>query len=142
VSAPNGHQVGILPGPADTRKGPGVGPLPDYFLSPTPGIETMAPHLILQDSSDTEVTLTGVNFVKRSVVYVNGQPVTTMVDSGTKLRFVMPHNVLINAGNFPVVVKNPEPAAIPEWGDTSNKAHMLVPFTFSVAWVHTANNKD
>ena len=140
VAAPNGHQV--VPGGSDNRKGPGLGPVPDYTLSPTPGIETMVPHTLLQDTGDTEVTLTGVNFVKRSVVYVNGEPVTTMVDSATKLRFVMPHDDLIKAGNFPVMVKNPQPAAIPEWGDTSNKAHMLVPFTFPASWVNNKNNKD
>ena len=140
VAAPNGEMVGILAGGGDTRKGPGLGPVPDYTLSPTPGIETMAPHTLLQDTGDTEVTLTGVNFEKRSVVYVDGQPVPTMVDSATKIRFVMPHSQLINAGNFSVVVKNPQPVAIPEWGDTSNKAHMLVPFTFSADWVRNTSD--
>jgi hypothetical protein len=71
VMAPNGKEVGILPGVADIRKGPGLGPVPDYSLSPTPGIETIAPRTIIQGAAETTVTLTGVNFVKRSVVYIN-----------------------------------------------------------------------
>jgi hypothetical protein len=131
VTAPNGHEVGILPGVADVRKGPGLGPIPDYSLSPTPGVETIAPRTVLQGAADTTVTLTGVNFVKRSVVYVNGEAVPTMVDSGTKLRFVVPANRFASAGKLHIAVKNPTPLATEEWGDTSNTAHILVPFAFT-----------
>jgi Amidohydrolase family/IPT/TIG domain len=131
VTAPNGHQVGILPGVAAQRKGPGLGPVPDFTLSPTPGILTMAPRTVLQGAGDTTVTLTGVNFVKRSVVYIDGNPAKTMVDSATRIRFVLPKGTLGQAGKVDVVVKNPEPVAIPTWGNTSNPAHVLVPFAFS-----------
>jgi hypothetical protein len=30
-----------------------------------------------------------------------------------------------------VVIKNPTPLATEEWGDTSNTAHILVPFAFT-----------
>jgi hypothetical protein len=131
VTAPNGKEVGILPGPADVRKGPGLGPVPDYALSPTPGIETIAPRTIVQGAPETTVTLTGVNFVKRSVVYIDDDAVPTMVDSGTKIRFVVPQDKLSGAGKLHVVVKNPKPLATEEWGDTSNTAHILVPFAFT-----------
>jgi hypothetical protein len=131
VTAPNGNTVGILPGVADVRKGPGPGPVPDYSLSPTPGIEAIAPRTIIQGAPETTVMLTGVNFVKRSVVCVNGEQVPTMVDSGTKLRFVLPADKLAGAGKLHVVVKNPEPLATAEWGDASNTAHILVPFPFT-----------
>ena len=137
VTAPNGHEVGILPGVADVRKGPGLGPVPDYSLSPTPAIETIAPRTVLQGTSDTTVTLTGVNFVKRSIVYVNGEPVPTMVDSATKLRFVVPQVSFASAGKLHVVVRNPQPLATVEWGDTSNMAHILVPFAFSTELART-----
>jgi hypothetical protein len=137
VTAPNGHEVGILPGVADIRKGPGLGPVPDYSLSPTPAIETIAPRTVLQGASDTTVALTGVNFVKLSVVYVNGEPVPTMVDSATKLRFVVSQNTFARAGKLHVVVKNPQPLATVEWGDTSNTAHILVPFAFSTELART-----
>jgi len=136
--APNGKEVGILPGVADIRKGPGLGPVPDYSLSPTPGIEAIAPRTVMQGAPDTTVTLTGVNFVKRSVVYVNGAPVPTMVDSATKIRFVVPQDRFAGAGKLHVVVKNPEPLATVEWGDASNTAHILVPFAFSTELAHPA----
>ncbi len=139
VTAPNGHEVGILPGVADVRKGPGLGPVPDYSLSPTPAIETIAPRTVLQGAADTTVTLTGVNFVRRSVVYVNGAPVPTMVDSATKLRFVAPRDEFADAGKLHVVVKNPQPLATVDWGDTSNTAHILVPFAFSTELAPRSN---
>jgi hypothetical protein len=139
VTAPNGQEVGIFPGVAYVRKGPGLGPVPDYVISPTPGIDSIAPRTVLQGTSQTIVTLTGVNFVKRSVAYVNGEPVTTMVDSATKLRFVVPPEKLANAGKLHVVVKNPQPVESPEWGDTSNTAHILVPYAFSTELAHPAN---
>ena len=131
VTAPNGQETGILPGVAYVRKGPGLGPVPDYVISPTPGIEAIAPRTVLQGASQTTVTLTGVNFVKRSVAYVNGEAVPTIVDSTTKLRFVLSPEEFANAGKLHVVVRNPKPVDNYEWGDTSNTAHILVPFSFS-----------
>ena len=81
--------------------------------------------------SGTTVTLTGVNFVTRSVVYIDGNPTKTMVDSAKQIRFVLPKGTLAAAGKVDIVVKNPEPVAIPAWGDTSNPAHVLIPFAFS-----------
>jgi len=136
VMAPNGKPVGILPGVGDVRKGPGPGPIPDYTLSPTPGIEAIAPATIIQGTGDTTVTLTGINFVKRSVAYANNEPVPTIVDSATKIRFMLPQNTLARAGKLHVVVKNPTPLANVEWGDTSNTAHILVPLSFSTELAH------
>ncbi len=139
VTAPNGRDTGILPGVAEVRKGPGLGPVPDYSISPTPGIDTIAPRTVLQGAPETTVTLTGANFVRRSVVYVNGDPVMTMVDSATKLRFMLPPEKFANAGKLHVVVKNPQPLATAEWGDTSNTAHILVPYAFSTELARSAN---
>jgi hypothetical protein len=84
--------------------------------------------------------LTGVNFVKRSVVYINGEPVPTMVDSATKLRFVLTPGKFADAGKLHVVVKNPQPLINYRWGDTSNMAHILVPYAFSTELAHPANS--
>jgi hypothetical protein len=35
-----------------------------------------------------------------------------------------------------VVVKNPTPLDPTAWGDASNKAHILVPFSFTTAYSH------
>jgi putative hydrolase of the HAD superfamily len=138
VTAPNGNPVGILPGVAEVRRA-GFGPVQDFAVSPTPGIETIAPTTVLQGSPETTVTLTGVNFVKRSVVFVNGEPVQTMVDSTTKLRFVLPPGKFADAGKLHVLVKNPQPLINYRWGDTSNMAHILVPYAFSTELARPAN---
>jgi hypothetical protein len=140
VTAPTGGKVAIEEGLGDMRRGPGLGPVPDPTLSPTPGIETLFPHTIIQGAPDTEFTLTGVHFVKRSVVYANGEPVPTNVASGTRLTFRISRNLLAEAGKIHVVVKNPEPMTVGSqiWGNTSNTAHILVPFSFTTAWSHNA----
>lgn len=134
--APNGHMVAVGGGVNDVRRGPGMGPVPNPTLSPTPGIETMLPHTVIQGAPDTTFTLTGINFTTHSLVYVNDEPVPTNVQSGTKLSFVVDQNQLAKAGKLHVVVKNPLPLDNPVWGDMSNKAHILVPFTFTTAWSH------
>ena len=136
VKAPNGAMVNIGGGVNDVRRGPGLGPVPNPTLSPSPGIETLMPHTVIQGAGDTTFNLTGVNFTKRSVVFVDGEPVPTTVESGTKLSFVVSQNQLAQAGKLHLVVKNPKPLDTPVWGDTSNPAHILVPFTFTTAWSH------
>jgi hypothetical protein len=70
------------------------------------------------------VTLTGINFVKRSVAFINGEPIPTTVDSATKLHFVLPQEKFAAAGKLHIVVKNPQPVENADWGDTSNTAHI------------------
>ena len=138
VTAPSGGKVDIETGFGDMRRGPGLGPLPNPFLSPTPGIKTIFPHTIIQGTADTEFTLTGVNFVKRSLVYVNGQIVPTEIESGTKLTFTLTKDMLTQAGKLHIVVKNPLPMTVGSefWGNSSNMAHVLVPFSFTTRWSH------
>jgi hypothetical protein len=136
VTAPNGAMVNIGGGVNDIRRGPGPGPVPNPTLSPTPGIETMMPHTLIQGTGDTTIALTGIGFTKRSVVYVNDVPVPTTAQSGTKLTFVLGQNEIAKAGKLHVTVKNPQPLDTPIWGDTSNRAHILVPFAFTTAWSH------
>jgi Amidohydrolase family len=136
VKAPNGNMVNIGAGVNDVRRGPGNGPVPNPTLSPTPGIEALMPHTLIQGTADTTISLTGIGFTTRSVVYINDAPAPTTVQSGTKLTFAVSQNDLARAGKLHVVVKNPGPLDTPVWGDTSNKAHILVPFSFTTAWSH------
>ncbi len=137
-TAPNGDKVDIQSGLSDFRRMPGMGPVPNPTMSLTPGIETMHPHTIIQGATDTEFKLTGINFNTRSIVYVNDKPVPTTVKSGTELTFVVSAAMLADAGKLHLVVKNPKPLflGMTIWGDTSNQAHILVPFTFTTAWSH------
>jgi IPT/TIG domain len=113
--------------------------VPDPSLSPSPGVETIFPHTVIQGTPDTTFTLTGINFVKRSLVYVDGQPIPTTVKSGTELSFTIDANALNKAGELKVTVHNPESLSAPEWGSVSNEAYVLVPFAFTTRWSH---NKD
>ena len=141
AAAPAAPAEGAAPGagPANGRRGGGLGAVPDPQLSPSPGIENIFPHTIIQGTPDTTFTLTGINFVKRSMVYVDDQPMQTMVSGPTQLTFVVDANTLNKAGKLRIRVKNPEPLSTPDWGAVSNVAYVLVPFSFTTAWSH---NKD
>ena len=110
--------------------------VPDMWASPTPAIESMDPHTIIQGSPTQELDIKGFNFVKRSIVYVDGVAVPTQVVSRTEIKARVDSNILMNAGNKAVEVKNPAPLDPNAWGDTSNKAHILVPFSYTTAWSH------
>jgi len=106
-------------------------PVPNPALNPTPGIESFAPHTVLRNSPETKVTITGFNFVQESRAYFDGVPVPTRVISRTEIEMTVPQNLLARAGRFEIVVRNREPIADIFWGDTSNKAYMLVPFEYT-----------
>jgi imidazolonepropionase-like amidohydrolase len=130
---------GVPSGVADNRRSGGLGAVPDPSLSPSPGIETIFPHTLIQGTPDTTITLTGINFVKRSLAYADGQPMPTTVRSATQLTFVADANTLNKAGKLKITVRNPEPLSAPEWGAVSNEAYVLVPFAFTTRWSH---NRD
>ncbi len=54
----------------------------------------------------------------------------------TEIKATLNTKILNDAGNRVVVVKNPAPLEPHAWGDTSNKAHILVPFSYTTAWSH------
>jgi imidazolonepropionase-like amidohydrolase len=106
-------------------------PPPNPTASPTPGIESFAPHTVLRGTGDTVVTITGFNFVRGSRVYYDDFAVPTQVVSRTQIRATIPANLLGRAGKFELRVKNPEPIATLDWGDTSNPGYLLVPFEYT-----------
>jgi imidazolonepropionase-like amidohydrolase len=110
--------------------------VPDMWASPTPAIESMEPHTIIQGSPTQTLEIKGFHYVKGSVVYVDGQPVPTQVVSRTEIKATVDSHILAQAGNRAVEVKNPLPLDPNAWGDTSNKAHILVPFSFTTKWSH------
>jgi Amidohydrolase family len=110
--------------------------VPDPGVSPTPGIEDISLHTLIQGTPDTEVTITGINFVKRSVAYAGEIPLPTEVMSKTELKTTIPANLLADAGKLHITIRNPEPLSDYEWGSTSNTANILVPFSFTMKWSH------
>ncbi len=123
------------PNIAAARGEPGIpGSIPDLNTSPTPGLESVYPHTLIQGSPTTELTLKGFNFVKRSVVYVDDMPVPTRVVSRTEIRATVDANTLAQAGNYDITIRNPKPVIDVQWGDRSNKGHLLVPFSFTTKY--------
>lgn len=121
---------------------PAGAPARDPRISPTPGIERIAPRTILRGSPDTIVTLRGFNFVKRSRVLVDGVPVPAEVVTHDEIRVTLSQNVLGRAGNLKIEVKNPLPTADPVWGEASNEAHVLVPFEFTTTYFSKVHDES
>ena len=109
----------------------------DTQLSPPPGIEAIMPYVVNQNSTDTEMTITGFNFVEGSSVMVDGNPVPATVVSRTEISLTIPALILATAGKHAISVENPLPVRSPEWGNKSNPAYLLVPFAFTTA--HSQN---
>ena len=118
--------------------GPAAAPPPvqNPNLSPTPGIEDISLHTLIQGTPDTVVSVKGINFVRRSVAYAGDIALPTEVVSRTEIKATLSQNLLAQAGKLHITIRNPEPLATPEWGGTSNPAHILVPFSFTTAWSH------
>jgi len=108
--------------------------IPDPPNSPQPAIETMNPIIVTQGDSAV-ITLTGFNFVRKSVVYFNGTPEPFRAVSSTELQVTLNAEALREAGRFDLVVKNPEPLdpfyVRGMWGNgTSNVAHLIVNYKY------------
>jgi predicted amidohydrolase len=108
--------------------------IPDPPTSPQPAIETMDPIMVTQGDSAT-ITLTGFNFVRRSIVYFKGKPVPFRAVNSTQLQVTLDPEALREAGRFDLVVKNPEPLDAffvrSMWGNgTSNIAHLIVNYKY------------
>ena len=102
---------------------------PDPANSPQPGIETIVPVMVVQDSPTTKVMITGFNFVRRSKVLFDGRPVPYRRVSATQLEATLDNELLKRAGRFDLQVVNPEPVAAPQWGNgESNLARFLITF--------------
>lgn len=106
--------------------------------APTPGVEAIYPYIVIRGSNDTDMTITGFNFIDRTEVWVDGRRVPTEVISRTELHITIPENLLARGGKLPIAVKNPPPLSDPIWGDTANMAYLLVPFEFTTT---SSNNQ-
>jgi imidazolonepropionase-like amidohydrolase len=102
--------------------------------SPLPAIEKIHPYTVIQGTGDTELTITGFNFVAGSQVSFDGERIPVRVVSPTEIRATVWQNLLARAGKFAIAVENPAPAADAEGGTVSNRAYMLVPFSFTTTY--------
>ncbi len=76
------------------------------------------------------LTIQGVNFTGKSQVYFDNQPLATQRVSETELKATIDASLIAHPETFAITVKNPGLMAQPQWGGTSNRAHLLVNFRY------------
>ncbi len=97
------------------------------FGQPCPGIESIFPIMVTEGGPSLTLTIKGVNFTKKSVVYFGGRPIPAQLVSETELRATIGERSIARAGIFPITVRNPGPhLSQPQWGSTSNRAYLAV----------------
>lgn len=77
--------------------------------NPTPGVEALSPGFVDAGSEDLELTVTGSDFVRGSVVRWNNVDLATDYDSRTQLTATVPAARLASPGPADVTVFNPVP---------------------------------
>lgn len=82
---------------------------PGSGANPAPVMSSLAPNPIVRGSSNTEVTLSGSQFVPGAIVLWNGNERDTSFVSAAELRMAIPASDLAQAGANTVVVRNPAP---------------------------------
>jgi hypothetical protein len=100
------------------------------FGQPTPGIEAISPDMVTEGDPTVSLMLRGVNFTKRSLVYLENQALPTQLISDTELRATIDAAYIAHVGTLSIRVKNPGSQQQPQWGDGSNTAHLLVNFRY------------
>jgi hypothetical protein len=117
-------------------------PAPDPRIAPIPAIDAIAPRTIVQNSSETIVSIHGVSFVQGSKVFMGEIELPTEVVSNDLVRVTLSEEILAEAGKLKLIVKNPLPISDPVWGDTSNAAYVLVPFEFTTTWFSKVHDES
>jgi hypothetical protein len=102
----------------------------DSAISPTPGLESIYPYIIDQNSPATVVTLRGFNFVTGSQVLIDGKPVPAKAFGRQELQITLDAGFLQKPGRYVLQVRNPQPV-VGDWGDTSNPAKLTIPYSFT-----------
>ncbi len=85
--------------------------------------------MVTEEGPGLTLTITGVNFTKKSLVYWGARALNTRLVSETELRATIGADLVARIGIFPVTVRNPGPfLSQPQWGSTSKMAYFLVNF--------------
>ena len=101
------------------------------FGWPPPGIGAMSPTVVKEGDPPVTLTLKGVNFVKKSVVYFQDRPLPTKFVSDSEVQATIDAGLIAHPGSYAITVKNPEPIQRMEWGNgTSNEAYLVVNFRY------------
>jgi len=103
----------------------------DPVESPQPAIQTISPLWAKEGDPTITMKLSGFNFVRRTRVFFDGVSVPWRFVSPTELEVTINADLLKRPGRYDIVVNNPEPMALPDWGNgTSNKAHFMVDYRY------------
>ena len=101
------------------------------FGQPTPGIESVSPRMVTEGDPTLTLTIRGVNFTNKSLVYFEGHPVPTRMVSETELQATIDAGLIARAATPSILVKNLGYAQQPQWGGgASNVANILVNFRY------------
>ena len=116
------HRAGLLD----------VGPVWS-FGAPTPGIESISPTMVTEGDPTFTLTLKGVGFMKKSVVYFEKVPLRTEFVNDNELRATVDERMVRGAGTYDIKVKNLDPfAQQPQWGGTTSwPKHLMVNFQYN-----------
>ncbi len=110
------HRAGLLD----------VGPVWS-FGAPMPGIESISPRIVTEGDPTFTLTLKGVGFMKKSVVYMGNLPLPTEFVNDYELRATVDERKVRGAGTFQIKVKNLDPfAQQPHWGGTTSLPKPLI----------------
>ena len=101
------------------------------FGWPPPGIGAMSPTVVKEGDPPVTLTLKGVNFVKKSVVYFQDRALPTKFISDSEVQATIDAGLIARPGSYAITIRNPEPIQRMEWGDgTSNEAYLVVNFRY------------
>jgi hypothetical protein len=91
------------------------------LANPVPSLTALSPTSVPQGATNTQITLTGTNFVATSVAQIGTQTLSTFFVSDTQLLAVVPTALLATAGALSISVTSPPPG-----GGTSGTVSLQV----------------
>ena len=102
------------------------------FGAPMPGIMRVSPRIVTEGEQTFTLTLNGVGFMKKSVVFLDDDPLPTEFVSDNELRATVDESKVRSPRTIKVRVKNLDQfAAQPHWGGTTSLPKpLLVDFSY------------
>ncbi len=88
----------------------------EVSAGPEPVLASVSSRVILRDSTDHRLTITGSNFRCNTQAYFNAIPVPTVVMSPTRLEMLLPAELAGRDGSYPIVVRNRAPVVTANLG--------------------------
>lgn len=109
-SIPGTHAITVVTSvPGGGTAGPLTFTVNAVAQNPLPTLTSAAPNQITAGAGDTQLTLTGTNFVAASQAMIGSTALATTFDSATQLRAVVPASLLTAITTLGLFVRNPAP---------------------------------